>query len=63
MTEAAKLFRKLLPSILPVVAAIAVALDQSAQAYVSAHPVRGFSAVLVAVATHWIPSPRQGSRP
>ena len=59
MTEAVRIFRKLLPSLLPILAAIVVALDQSAQSYVSAHPVQGFSGILLAVVTHWIPSPRQ----
>ena len=59
MSEAIKLAKKWGPSLLPILAAIVVALDQSAQAYVSAHPVQGFSGILVAVVTHWIPSPRQ----
>ncbi|MGH9452361.1 MAG: hypothetical protein ACRD2O_00145 [Terriglobia bacterium] len=59
MNKAIKTVQKLLPSILPILAAIVVGLSQAAQTYISAHPVQGFSAILVAVATHWINSPRQ----
>lgn len=59
MSAVWKELKKLLPSILPILAAIVVGVSQAAQSYISAHPVQGFSGILVAVVTHWIDSPRQ----